>query len=191
MFGMYGLAEAVNVLCEKAGITGRYGKNEQANALATASVVQLAAFVENTPVARLAAPRQMPHAQSGISSDSGTTRRARPAVRRRTGPVSHLLAVAPHHKHYHLRGSAIFSPSRKTVKRNPGCGAACVSVQRRYAWSSPANVAGNDRCASPGIWCGSPIWRNTGEARSRTNTISPRSARRPRAIPVFWNVSRA
>ncbi|MFT0669208.1 DUF3029 family protein, partial [Enterobacter hormaechei subsp. xiangfangensis] len=33
MFGMYGLAEAVNVLCEKAGITGRYGKNEQANAL--------------------------------------------------------------------------------------------------------------------------------------------------------------
>jgi hypothetical protein len=29
MFGMYGLAEAVNVLCEKAGMTGRYGKPGQ------------------------------------------------------------------------------------------------------------------------------------------------------------------
>ena len=50
MFGMYGLAEAVNVLCEKAGITGRYGKNEQANALGYRISEQLAAFVENTPV---------------------------------------------------------------------------------------------------------------------------------------------
>jgi hypothetical protein len=33
MFGMYGLAEAVNLLCEKGGIKGRYGKDEQANAL--------------------------------------------------------------------------------------------------------------------------------------------------------------
>ncbi len=44
MFGMYGLAEAVNVLCEKAGITGRYGKNEQANALGYRISEQLAAF---------------------------------------------------------------------------------------------------------------------------------------------------
>lgn len=38
MFGMYGLAEAVNVLCEKAGITGRYGKTSRPMRWVTASV---------------------------------------------------------------------------------------------------------------------------------------------------------
>lgn len=31
MFGMYGLAEAVNLLCEKEGIVARYGKEVVVN----------------------------------------------------------------------------------------------------------------------------------------------------------------
>lgn len=117
MFGMYGLAEAVNVLCEKAGITGRYGKNEQANALGYRISEQLAAFVENTPVKHGWQHRAMLHAQSGISSDSGTTPGARLPYGDEPDPVSHLLAVAPHHKHYHSGISDILTT--ETVKRNP------------------------------------------------------------------------
>ncbi|MCD4621923.1 DUF3029 family protein, partial [Proteus mirabilis] len=45
MFGMYGLAEAVNLLCEKAGMNARYGKDETANDLGYRISAQLADFV--------------------------------------------------------------------------------------------------------------------------------------------------
>ena len=54
-------------------MAGRYGKDEQANALGYRISEQLAAFVENTPVKHGWKHRAMLHAQSGISSDSGTT----------------------------------------------------------------------------------------------------------------------
>lgn len=133
MFGMYGLAEAVNVLCEKAGITGRYGKNEQANALGHRISEQLAAFVENTPVKHGWQHRAMLHAQSGISSDSGTTPGARLPYGDEPDPISHLLAVAPHHKHYHSGISDILTWMRRLnaiLRRWCSC---AWGVQRRYA----------------------------------------------------------
>lgn len=50
MFGMYGLAEAVNLLCEKEGIAARYGKEAAANEVGYRISAQLAEFVANTPV---------------------------------------------------------------------------------------------------------------------------------------------
>ncbi len=49
MFGMYGLAEAVNLLCEKEGIAARYGKEAAANEVGYRISAQLAEFVANTP----------------------------------------------------------------------------------------------------------------------------------------------
>lgn len=74
MFGMYGLAEAVNLLCEKEGIAARYGKEAAANEVGYRISAQLAEFVANTPVKYGWQKRAMLHAQSGISSDIGTTR---------------------------------------------------------------------------------------------------------------------
>ncbi len=42
MFGMYGLAEAVNLLCEKEGIAARYGKEAAANEVGYRISAQLA-----------------------------------------------------------------------------------------------------------------------------------------------------
>lgn len=49
MFGMYGLAEAVNLLCKKEGIAARYGKEAAANEVGYRISAQLAEFVANTP----------------------------------------------------------------------------------------------------------------------------------------------
>ena len=50
MFGMYGLAEAVNLLCEKEGIAARYGKEAAANEVGYRISAQLAEFVRQYPV---------------------------------------------------------------------------------------------------------------------------------------------
>ncbi len=63
----------VDLLCN-AGLNARYGKNETANELDyRIQRAQLADFVENTPVVWRWKQRALLHAQSGISSDIGTT----------------------------------------------------------------------------------------------------------------------
>lgn len=69
----------------------RYGKSEQANALGYRISEQLAAFVENTPVKYGWKQRAMLHAQSGISSDVGTTPGARLPYGDEPDPITHLL----------------------------------------------------------------------------------------------------
>lgn len=73
MFGIYGLAEAVNILMEKDGVKGQYQANSPALPLSYQISEQLADFVETTPVKYGYKNRAMLHAQSGISSDIGTT----------------------------------------------------------------------------------------------------------------------
>ncbi|MCT6885506.1 MAG: YjjI family glycine radical enzyme, partial [Gilliamella apis] len=46
MFGIYAMAEAVNILQEKSNLTGRYGVDEDANQLATTISQQLADFID-------------------------------------------------------------------------------------------------------------------------------------------------
>ncbi|SUX69023.1 glycine radical enzyme, YjjI family [Citrobacter amalonaticus] len=118
MFGMYGLAEAVNLLCEKAGMNARYGKDETANDLGYRISAQLADFVENTPVKYGWQQRAMLHAQSGISSDIGTTPGARLPYGDEPDPITHLQTVAPHHSHYQSGISDILTLD-ETIKRNP------------------------------------------------------------------------
>ena len=184
MFGMYGLAEAVNVLCEKAGMTGRYGKDEQANALGYRISEQLAAFVENTPVKHGWKQRAMLHAQSGISSDSGTTPGARLPYGDEPDPISHLLAVAPHHKHYASGISDILTLD-ETVKRNPQAVVQlCLGAFRAGMREFTANVAGNDLVRVTGYMVRLSDLEKYREAGSRTNTtwLGEEAARNTRIL---------
>lgn len=184
MFGMYGLAEAVNVLCEKAGMTGRYGKDPQANALGYRISEQLAAFVENTPVRHGWKQRAMLHAQSGISSDVGTTPGARLPYGDEPDPISHLLAVAPHHRHYHAGISDILTLD-ETIKRNPQAVVElCLGAFRAGMREFSANVSGNDLVRVTGYMVRLSDLEKYRAEGSRTNTtwLGEEAARNTRIL---------
>lgn len=144
MFGIYGMAEAVNALQEQDGKAGRYGADEEANALGYRISRQLAEFVTSTPVRHGWRQRAMLHAQSGISSDVGTTPGVRIPYGAEPDPVNHLLTVAPHHPWY-LSGISDILTLDETIKQNPQalaqlCKGAFQAGMREFT----ANVAGND-----------------------------------------------
>lgn len=95
MFGIYGMAEAVSLLLEKEGHTANYGHSEAANKLSYIISEKLAQFVAQTPVKYGWKQRAMLHAQSGISSDIGTTPATRIPYGTEPDPVTHLMTVAP------------------------------------------------------------------------------------------------
>ncbi|MEE9682100.1 YjjI family glycine radical enzyme [Lelliottia amnigena] len=184
MFGMYGLAEAVNVLSEKSGHPGRYGKDEQANALGYRISEQLAHFVENTPVKHGWKQRAMLHAQSGISSDSGTTPGARLPYGDEPDPISHLLAVAPHHKHYPSGISDILTLD-ETIKRNPQAVVQlCLGAFNAGMREFTANVAGNDLVRVTGYMVRLSDLEKYRAEGSRTNTtwLGEEAARNTRIL---------
>ena len=170
MFGMYGLAEAVNMLCEKAGLAARYGKDEQANALGYRISEQLASFVANTPVKHGWRQRAMLHAQSGISSDTDTTPGARLPYGDEPDPITHLLAVAPHHAWYQA-GISDNLTLDETVKRNPQAVAQlCLGAFKAGMREFTANVAGNDLVRVTGYMVRLSDLRKFRAEGSRTNT---------------------
>ncbi|MCV5949359.1 DUF3029 family protein, partial [Escherichia coli] len=67
MYGVYGMAEAVNLLFEKEGQIGRYGKNDRANTFAHDVSATLAKLVDSTPVKYGLDGKALLHAQGGIS----------------------------------------------------------------------------------------------------------------------------
>nr|WP_159466516.1 YjjI family glycine radical enzyme [Scandinavium goeteborgense] len=184
MFGIYALAEAVNVLCEKAGSPARYGQDDAANQLAWRISAQLAEFVETTPVKYGWQQRALLHAQSGISSDSGTTPGARIPYGSEPDPVSHLLTVAPHHAFYHAGISDILTLD-ETIKRNPQavmqlCLGAFNAGMREFS----ANVSGNDLVRVTGYMVRLSDLEKFREEGSRTNTtwLGEEAARNTRIL---------
>jgi len=192
MFGIYALAEAVNLLCEKAGLAGRYGKDADANALGYRISAALADYVETTPVEYGWNKRALLHAQSGISSDKHTTPGARLPYGDEPDPVTHLLTVAPHHRYYPSGISDILTLD-ETVKRNPQavvqlCRGAFKAGMREFT----ANVAGNDLVRVTGYmvrlsdlekfraegsrtnttWLGEEAARNTGILQRKPRVVS-------------------
>ncbi|MGL4859409.1 MAG: YjjI family glycine radical enzyme [Enterobacteriaceae bacterium] len=144
MFGIYGMAEAVDLLMEKEGSAARYGKDQQANELAVTISAQLAEFVEETPVTHGWRHRALLHAQSGISSDQNTTPGVRIPYGQEPDPVNHLLTVAPHHAYY-TSGISDILTIVQTIKQNPAalmqlCKGAFQQGMREFS----ANVEGND-----------------------------------------------
>lgn len=140
MFGIFGLAECVDVLLTYEGRNrdgeARYGHDADANALAVRIVESVAELV-----AELVAERPMPyceggggrsylHSQSGIDLDDAVTAGTRIPVGDEPPLLDHIAACAPHH-HLLRRVSATSSTSTRPPPATP----------RRSSTSSVARFA--------------------------------------------------
>ncbi|WP_439843016.1 YjjI family glycine radical enzyme [Aeromonas taiwanensis] len=141
MFGIYGMAEAVNLLMEQAG---RYGHDEEANRLGHRISARLSELVRARHQSHAWGGRALLHSQGGLSVDRGVTPGVRIPYGEEPDPASHLLALAPHHGHYPSGISEILTLD-PTIRQNPQallqlCKGAFALGMREFT----ANVADSD-----------------------------------------------
>jgi YjjI family glycine radical enzyme len=115
MAGLYGVAEAVDLLL---GGDRIYGVEPDANELGHQISATAAAKVASSPMPYCVDGHAMLHAQSGISEDVAVTAGARIPTGREPDTISHILAVAPHHRLFASGISDIFA-LEPTVRDNP------------------------------------------------------------------------
>ncbi|MDX7825257.1 YjjI family glycine radical enzyme [Aeromonas caviae] len=144
MFGIYGMAEAVNILMDKENLPGRYGHDEEANQLGYRISAQLSEYVTTTPQARAWGGHALLHSQGGLSIDVAVTPGVRIPYGQEPDPASHVLALAPHHGYYHSGISEILT-LEPTIRQNPQallqlCKGALAIGMREFT----ANVADSD-----------------------------------------------
>jgi YjjI family glycine radical enzyme len=120
MFGVYGLAEAVNTLLTLEGKDVRYGHSEVAAELAETIMKRLETLVAQleAPYSPLSNGRYLLHAQSGISSDLQETPGARIPYGDEPEMLEHLLFTSRFHKFFPTGISDIFT-FEDTAKNNP------------------------------------------------------------------------
>ncbi|MCL1035881.1 YjjI family glycine radical enzyme [Shewanella submarina] len=170
MFGIYGMAEAVNQLMDKAGKAGRYGHDVEANELGHRISARLAQLVDEMTVTYGLNGKAVLHAQGGISIDDAVTPGVRIPYGTEPDPVSYVQATAGHHQYYTSGISDILTID-ETVKANPEAmynlaKGALMAGYREFT----ANVASNDLVRITGYMVKlSDIARYDDEG-SRTNT---------------------
>lgn len=120
MFGITGLAEAVNGLLQSTG--KKYGRDEEANKLGEEIMEVIEDFVAKYPArySEIANDRFMTHAQVGLESDIGITSGVRiPVGDEPDSMLDHLRHSARFHK-YITSGCGDIFAMESTVKDNPG-----------------------------------------------------------------------
>ncbi len=120
MFGVFGLAEAVNLLSERTGTADRYGHDEAANTLAVRITERLAELVGRRPLPYCAGGGGYAylHSQSGIDLDLDVTAGTRIPIGEEPGMREHIAVCAPHHRLFPAGISDIFHVD-DTATRNP------------------------------------------------------------------------
>jgi YjjI family glycine radical enzyme len=124
MFGIFGLAECVNLLMAYEGRDSdgeaRYGHDADANALAVQVVERVAELVAARPMPYCegGGGRCYLHSQSGIDVDADVTAGTRIPVGDEPGLLEHIATCAPHHHVFASGVSDIFHVD-ETVVRNP------------------------------------------------------------------------
>jgi YjjI family glycine radical enzyme len=120
MYGIYGLAEAVNLLMEAAGKEGRYGHDDEADALSYRITERISELIAERPMPYCEGNngRAFLHSQSGIDSDLEVTAGTRIPLGEEPEMFDHIRAVAPHHDLFQAGVSDIFHVE-DTVRRNP------------------------------------------------------------------------
>lgn len=110
MFGIFGLAEAIELLLAQDAVAGRYGHDEVANRAAWRLVERVAELVaaRELPYCEGGRGRAYLHSQSGIDLDVGTTAGTRIPVGDEPPMLEHILACAPNHRHFASGVSDIF-----------------------------------------------------------------------------------
>lgn len=196
MFGIFGMAEAVNLLLEKEGITAEYGLNDTANELGYSISEKLAGIVESTPVKYGYQDRAQLHAQAGISLDTDVTPATRLSYGSEPDPINHIKASVGHHRFYTSGISDILTID-ETVKSNPEamynlCKGALKLGMREFT----ANVDSNDLIRITGYMVRLSDIAKYKQQGSRTNTTflgseaadnTPLLKRQPRVISAEMN----
>ncbi len=121
MFGMVGLAEAVNVLMEKEGKPYRYGHDAQADALGVEIMEQMDAFnkAHHAPYCEATGGHYLLHAQVGLAQDQNVTPGTRiPIGQEPEELVQQLKHMGLFHKYFPSGTGDIF-PVDLTVHNNP------------------------------------------------------------------------
>lgn len=128
MFGLYGMAECVELLLEADGITARYGHDDVANELSYSIVAAVAEQVaaREMPYCEGFGGRCILHSQAGLDSDIGVTAGTRVPVGSEPDLYRHLRAVAPHHRSF-ASGVSDIVHLDDTVATNP---AAAVDIAK-------------------------------------------------------------
>jgi YjjI family glycine radical enzyme len=120
MFGIYGLAEAVEALLAREGKDLRYGHDAGANDLSYRITEAVAALVAARPLPYCDGNRGRAflHSQSGIDSDTDVTAGTRIPIGQEPPLFEHLNAVAPHHRLFQAGISDVLHFD-DTARRNP------------------------------------------------------------------------
>jgi YjjI family glycine radical enzyme len=120
MFGIYGVAEAAELLLRHEGSAAVYGRDPEADDLVHRLVSRVAALVAEQPLpyCEVSGGRALLHAQSGIDTDVDVTAGARVPVGHEPPLYRHIRAVAPHHRHFPAGISDVFR-FEPTVADNP------------------------------------------------------------------------
>jgi YjjI family glycine radical enzyme len=120
MFGVFGLAEAVNLLVAYQGGTGRYGHDAEADAFSYRITERVAELVAARPMRYCegGAGRCYLHSQSGIDLDTDVTAGTRIPVGDEPQMLEHITTCAPHHRLFTSGISDIFHVD-ETAVRNP------------------------------------------------------------------------
>ncbi len=144
MWGIYGMAEAVNYLSDTEDFTGSYGHNQAQNELGHKISATLNRIVNSTPVTYGIEKRALLHSQAGLSIDEGVTPGTRIQYGNEPDVITHIKAMAAHHQYYTSGISDILTID-ETVKANPEamyqlCKGALSLGLREFT----ANVASND-----------------------------------------------
>ena len=120
MFGVFGLAEAVNILMQHDGLDAAYGDGGVADTFSYRIIERVSAFVRRyeMPYCEGGAGHAFLHSQSGIDSDVEVTAGTRIPIGTEPETFQHIMTVAPHHKYFTSGVSDIFHID-DTVQRNP------------------------------------------------------------------------
>ena len=121
MFGLVGLADAVNILFEKEGKSGRFGHDDDANALGVEIMEIINNFDNNhfNPYCEGTGGHFLLHAQVGLSDDVEITPGTRiPIGEEPDELVDQLKVLSKFHK-YFVSGTGDIFPVDLTVHRNP------------------------------------------------------------------------
>ena len=122
MFGVFGLAECVNLLLAYEGTdregAARYGHDAHANAVAVRVIERVAELVAARPMPYCDRGRCYLHAQSGIDLDTAVTAGTRIPVGDEPDLLEHITTCAPHHRLFAAGVSDVFHVD-ETAVRNP------------------------------------------------------------------------
>lgn len=121
MFGLVGLADAVNILMEKEGKTGRFGSNKEADDLGVRIMDKIDEFNthHNNKYCEATNNHFLLHAQVGIAQDIDVTPGTRiPIGEEPEELIDHLKVISRFHKYFPSGTGDIF-PIDATVHRNP------------------------------------------------------------------------